>query len=165
MKYWRQLLADQNSIQLMEMSGVTSTEEGKASEKQHQVNVDLFLWLEGNGLQRNVPPVQTVNAAFYVEVLRNLRENVRRTRPDHWRNNTWLLHHENAPAHAALLTRLFLTDSNMTVVPQSPYSLDLAPSDILLFPKLKMKLKRRRFQTLEKIHAESLAVLNTIREK
>ena len=27
----------------MEKSGVTSTEEGKASEKQHQVNVDLFL--------------------------------------------------------------------------------------------------------------------------
>ena len=32
-----------NSIQSMEKSGVTSTEEGKASEKQHQVNVDLFL--------------------------------------------------------------------------------------------------------------------------
>jgi len=26
----------------MEKSGLTSTEEGKASEKQHQVNVDLF---------------------------------------------------------------------------------------------------------------------------
>ena len=32
-----------NSIQSMEKSGVTSTEECKASEKQHQVNVDLFL--------------------------------------------------------------------------------------------------------------------------
>ena len=42
MKCWRQLLGNQNSIQSMEKSGVTSTEEGKASEKQHQVNVDLF---------------------------------------------------------------------------------------------------------------------------
>jgi len=54
---------------------------------------------------------------------------------------TWLLHHDNAPAHAALLTRRFLTDSNMTVVPLPPYSHDLAPSDFFLFPKLKMKLK------------------------
>ena len=36
-------LGNQNSIQSMEKSGVTSTKEGKASEKQHQVNVDLFL--------------------------------------------------------------------------------------------------------------------------
>jgi len=32
-----------NSIQSMEKSGVTPPEEGKASEKQHQVKVDLFL--------------------------------------------------------------------------------------------------------------------------
>jgi len=29
-----------------------------------------------------VPPRQTVNAAFYVEVLKRLLENVRRKRPD-----------------------------------------------------------------------------------
>jgi len=34
---------NQNSIQSMEKSAVTSTEEGKASEKRHQANVDLFL--------------------------------------------------------------------------------------------------------------------------
>ena len=50
-----------------------------------------------------VPPGQTVNAAIYVEVLKRLRENVRRKRPDQWRKNTWLLHHDKAPAHTALL--------------------------------------------------------------
>jgi len=73
--------------------------------------------------------------------LKRLRENVRRKRPDQWRKNTWLLHHDNAPAHADLLTGRFLTDNNMTVVPHPPSSPDLAPSDFLLFPKLKMKLK------------------------
>ena len=111
-----------------------------------------------------VPPGQTVNAAFYVEVLKRLRENVRRKPPDHWRNNTWLLYHDSVSAHAALLTRRFLTDNNMTVVPHPPYSPHLAPSDIFLFPKLKMKLEGRRFQTLEEIQAESQAVLNTLRE-
>ena len=52
----------------------------------------------------------------------------------------------------------------MTVVPHPPYSPDLAPSDFFLFPKLKMKLKGRRFQTLEEIQAEPQAVLNTLRE-
>jgi len=112
-----------------------------------------------------VPPDQTVNAAFYVEVLKHLRENVRRKRLDQWRNNTWLLHHGKAPAHAALLTRRFLTDNNMTVVPHPPLSPDLAPNDFFLFPKLKMKLKGRKFQTLEEIQAESQAVLNTLRVK
>ena len=111
-----------------------------------------------------VPPGQTVNAEFYIEILKLLRENVRRKRPDQWRNNTWLLQHDKAPAHSALLTRRFLTDNNMIVVPHPPYSPDLAPSDIFLFPKLKMKLKGRRFQTLEEIQAESQAVLNTLRQ-
>jgi len=110
-----------------------------------------------------VPPGQTVNAAFYIKVLKCLRENVRRKRPDQWQNNIWLLHHDNVTAHAALLTRRFLTDNNMTVVPHPPYLHDLAPSDFFLFPKLKMKLKGQRFQT-EEIQAESQAVLNTLRE-
>ena len=110
-----------------------------------------------------VPPGETVNAAFYVEVTKRLWENVRRKWPNQWRNNTWLLHHDNVPAHAALLPQWFLTDNYMTVVPHPPYLPDLAPSDFFLFPKLKKKLKGRRFQT-EEIQAESQAVLNTLRK-
>jgi len=51
----------------------------------------------------------------------------------------------------------------MTVVPHPSYSPDLAPSDFFLFPKLKMKLKGRRFQT-EEIQAKSQAILNTLQE-
>ena len=107
--------------------------------------------------------IKIVNAAFYVEVLKRLWENVQRKRPDQWRNNTWLLHHDNAPAHAALLTQRFLTNNNMTVVPHPPYSPDLAPSNFFLFPKLKTKLKGQRVQT-EEIQEESQAILNTLRE-
>jgi len=52
----------------------------------------------------------------------------------------------------------------MTVVPHPPYSPDLAPSDFSLFPKLKMKLKVRRFQTLEEIQTGLQNILNTLRE-
>jgi len=42
---------------------------------------------------------------------------------------TWLLHHDNAPAHNALGIQKFLTKSNIAVLEQPPYSLDLAPCD------------------------------------
>jgi hypothetical protein len=45
-----------------------------------------------------------------------------------------------------------------------PYSPDLAPCDFALFPKLKIKLKGRRFETVSDIQTESQAVLDSIRE-
>jgi transposase len=56
----------------------------------------------------------------------------------------------------ALIIREFLTKPEATVVPQPPYSPDLAPADFILFPKLKSSLKGRRFQTVEEIEENSL---------
>jgi hypothetical protein len=42
----------------------------------------------------------------------------------------------------------------MVVIPHPPYSPDLAPCDFFLFPKMKLKLKGRRFDTTEEIQAE-----------
>jgi hypothetical protein len=41
----------------------------------------------------------------------------------------------------------------------------LALSDFFLFPKMKLNLKGRRFDTIEEIHAESPRVLGTLTEK
>jgi hypothetical protein len=57
----------------------------------------------------------------------------------------------------------FVTN-NMVIVPHPPYSPNLAPSDFTLFPKLKMKLKGRRFETVSGIQRESQAVLDSIKE-
>jgi transposase len=73
-----------------------------------------------------------------------------------------MLHHDNAPAHASLLIREFLTKHETTVVPQPPYSPDLAPADFFLFPQLKSSLKGRRFQTIEEIEENSTRDLNAI---
>jgi hypothetical protein len=53
----------------------------------------------------------------------------------------------------------------MAVISQSPYSPDLAPCYLFLFPKIKLKLKGRRFDTIEEIQAESQRVLDTVTEK
>jgi hypothetical protein len=34
-------------------------------------------------------------------------ENVRRLRPELWRQNNWLLHHDNASSHTSFFTREF----------------------------------------------------------
>jgi hypothetical protein len=53
----------------------------------------------------------------------------------------------------------FWQNKKLAVIPHSPNSLDLAPCDFFLFPKVKLKLKGRRFDTIEQIQTESQRVL------
>jgi hypothetical protein len=69
-----------------------------------------------------VPPNTTANFDF--DILRRLRENVRRKSPELWLKHNWLLHHSNAPFHTSVKTTAFVTN-NMVIVPYPPHSLDL----------------------------------------
>jgi hypothetical protein len=53
----------------------------------------------------------------------------------------------------------------MDVTPNPPHSPDLAPCDFFLFPEMYLKLKGRRFDTIDEIQTESLRVLDTLRKK
>jgi hypothetical protein len=55
-----------------------------------------------------VPTRKTVNQVYYLEVLKKLPEKVRRKRPEIFANNSWILHHNNAPAHTSLSMREIL---------------------------------------------------------
>jgi hypothetical protein len=48
-----------------------------------------------------VPRGRSIIAAYYIEVLTRLRENVRRRQPQKWKDG-WILHHDNAPSHMAM---------------------------------------------------------------
>jgi hypothetical protein len=52
----------------------------------------------------------------------------------------------------------------MVIIPHPPYLPDLTPCDFTLFPKLKMKLKGQRLETVSDIQRESQAVLDSIME-
>jgi hypothetical protein len=59
----------------------------------------------------------------------------------------------------------FSVKNKMAVVPHPPYSPDLAPRDVLLSPKAKIKSKGRRFDTFEETQAETQTALNALTRK
>ena len=79
-----------------------------------------------------------------------------------WKNGDWLSHHNHASAHTSFVVREFLTKNNMSTVPHSACSPDLAPCDFYVFPKMKLLLKGQCFVPIEEIQAESQQVLNML---
>jgi len=57
---------------------------------------------------------------------------------------------------------MFRAKRNVTVLHHPPYSPNLAPPDYFLFPKLKVSLKWRNFQTVEEIQCAVTRELNNI---
>jgi hypothetical protein len=84
-----------------------------------------------------------------------------RKRHELWENQTWILHHNSAPAHASLI-RSSLEKHQTSVLPHPPYSLELTPADFFLFPKLKANLKGCCFQTVEEIQENAIRELLAI---
>jgi len=77
-------------------------------------------------------------------------------------NNSWILHHDNAPAHTALSVREFLATKQITVWEHPAYSLHLAPRGFFLFQKIKKILKGRQFYDIDDIRSNTTAALKAI---
>jgi hypothetical protein len=109
--------------------------------------IKVMCFFDWQGIVRHefVQRSQMVDKQLYQEVLTRLSDAVRRKRPDLWENQSWMLHHDNAPGHASLLICSSLGKHQISIVPHPLHSPDLVPAD--LFPKLKTTLKRRCFQT------------------
>ena len=108
-----------------------------------------------------VPSGQTVNQHYYINVLKRLREKIRKKRPQLW-SGEWLLHQDNAPAHTALSVKQFLTSKNIAVMGHPPYSPDLAPCDFFLFLKVKSCLKGTHFTSVEEVQAKTENLLKDL---
>jgi len=150
------------------MSSQSSTSSSPRPKKVRQVNSNiktmLIAFFDNDGLVHHefVPTGQTVNREFYKTVLQRLRDAVRRHRSEKWCSGNWILHHDNAPAHRAVTTNEFLAKHNILLLPQPPYSPELALCDFFLFPQLKKKMKGRRFDYAEDIQANATRQLGAI---
>ena len=124
----------------------------------------IFFDCEGVVHYEFAPRGQTINKKYYVEVLKRLRDAVRRKRPRFWSSGDCLLHHDNAPAHLSNLVQEFLTKHNFAQLRQHPYSPDIAPCDFYVFPKLKMALKGKRFDDIETMQNNATRKLKAIQK-
>jgi len=75
---------------------------------------------------------------------------------------SWILHHDNAPAHSALSVKRYLSKNNIPVMGHPPYSPYLAPCDFFLFPKIKSALKGTRFKSVDAVKTKATQLLNSI---
>ena len=92
-----------------------------------------------------VPPLdldqgRTINGAYYAGKLRRLRQEIARKRRGKLTRGVLLLQ-DNAPAPTSEVAMTAATECGFKILPQPPYSPDMAPSDFCMFPKLKSHLR------------------------
>ncbi|GFV00632.1 histone-lysine N-methyltransferase SETMAR [Trichonephila clavipes] len=127
-----------------------------------KIKVMLIVFLDADGIVNHEYVPQGQTKEFYLNVMRRLREAVRRKRPVLWASSRWMLHHDGAPAHTANLVQQFLRKHGTIQVAHPPYSPDMSPPDFFLFPKIKNTLKGHRFQGIETIKQNSTQQLQAI---
>ena len=62
-----------------------------------------------------------------------------------------------------LSVQQFLTKNGMTPLPHPPYSPDLAPSDLFVFPRMKKVLKGKCFANVEEVKQKMAEALKGIK--
>jgi len=100
-----------------------------------------------------LPRGTTINSNRYCDTLRKLGRAIQNRRRRRLSSGVRLLH-ENARPHVSNQTQELQTDFGWTILPHSPYSPDLAPSDYHLFPKLKEHLGGMHFHTNHEVKEE-----------
>jgi len=65
-----------------------------------------------------------------------------------------LILHDNARPRATGAVSEILEKYGWQVLPHTPYSPDMSPSDFDLFPELKKPLREKRFRSIEEVSKE-----------
>ena len=120
------------------------------------VKILLTAFFDCNGVvyHKFLPQVHTVNKEYYLEVMRQLRITIHQKCTELWKNQSWILHHDNAPAHTSMLVCEFLVENKTVIMPQQPYSPNF-------FPKLRTPMKEERFAVIEEVKEKSKQELLT----
>ncbi|KAI6653073.1 Transposase [Oopsacas minuta] len=109
----------------------------------------IFFSSHGIILQLPCESGKAVTATFFTEqVLPNLIKNIKKYRPKIGTRGMKILI-DNASSHTTKLTKYFLDIERLELLPHPPYSPDLALCDFWLFPKLKIYLQVKDFNTLQ----------------
>ncbi|CAH1985567.1 unnamed protein product [Acanthoscelides obtectus] len=137
------------------------TEEQKAARVNCIVNGDeswIYCYEPENKRQSTVWVFQDEETTRKVIRSRSVsKKRLRKIKPE----RRIILHQDNASSHTAQRTRQYLTEENMKLLDHPPYSPDLSPTDFFTFPKIKNRLRGKRFQSPEEaVDAFKNAVLD-----
>ena len=133
----------------------------KAAQGRALAKTMLILFFDSQGpVHINfLPEGETVTSEYFVSVLRELRESIRRKRPQLWQSQNFILHMDNASSHTAGNTALYLHKNNFDTLQHPPYSPDLAPCDFWAFPVLKRQIRGQRFAGIPELQARVTLLL------
>lgn len=106
------------------------------------------------------PPRQTINAAYYSELLQIVHNKLPQVRPGKLHMRPLFLQ-DNARVHTANLTMAKIRELKWQLLPHPAYSPDLAPSDFHLFGPMKDPLRGVKFDGEKEIRAAVKNVLNS----
>ena len=133
----------QTSQQASEWHLPTKPKPKKPRQRRSKMKVMLTVVFEYRGVMHSefLPEGQAANKEYYLRVMKRLKEQIRRKRSDFWKENSWILHHDNALSHKAIIVNEFLAKNSTNIIEQPPYSSDMALADFFFFPKLKLPLE------------------------
>jgi hypothetical protein len=136
--WWRELDLclwpwDKSTILPMEKSILAEVKMARQVRSKVKCILFFFCDIKWSAQKEFILAGQTVNCAYYCDVLWRLREK-RRLRRELWRQKNWLLHHDTAPSHSSFFTRQFSPKITWLFVLHPPSSSNLAPCDFSLFP-------------------------------
>ena len=141
---------------------LSKTKETAISKIASEDEVDCYFFGAEGVIQREFSLKATLNAELYVGVFGRLLKRIGRVKTAKFQSSEWFLLPHNAPSHNTAIVKKFLGNRNVAVLHHPPYSPDLAPANYFLFPKLKVSLKGRHFQTFEEIQCAVTRELNNI---
>lgn len=117
----------------------------------HPKKVMLCIWWDWKGVLYHelLPHNRTINSDVYCAQLDRLKAAIEEKRPELVNRKGVVFQHDNARPHVSLQTRQKLIQLGWDVLPHSPYSPDLAPSDFHLFRSMQNFLNGKKIDTLE----------------
>ena len=101
----------------------------KIHQVRSNVKVLLTVFFDCNGVRHHdfLPQGHMVSKEYYLEVKSRLLEAISQKRIELWKNRSWILHHDNAPAHTTMFVQEFLAKNKTVIITQPSYSPSLVP--------------------------------------
>lgn len=133
---------------------VPSTSKSVPKQNIHGMKVMLCIWWDQKGViyYELLQPGETITAERYRQQLIKLHRALNEKRPEiNNRHDKVIFHHDNARPHVAVVVKNYLENIRWEILPQPPYSPDIAPSDYHLFRSMTHDLAEQKFRSYEEV--------------